>query len=81
MAFGIGINNENQDAGMIRGSQQDEDGEIRCIKQIEVHSQEAKMYAGIPSVEFDCTIVIMKQKIPVKLLYFQTENRWALNYR
>ena len=54
MAFGIGINNENQ---------------------------EAKMYAGIPSVEFDCTIVIMKQKIPVKLLYFQTENRWALNYR
>ena len=25
--------------------------------------QEAKMYAGIPSVEFDCTIVIMKQKI------------------
>lgn len=23
MAFGIGINNENQDAGMIRGSQQD----------------------------------------------------------
>lgn len=103
MAFGIGINNENQDAGMIRGSQQDiacecwftqkgkiiplmikvqdEDGEIRCIKQIEVHSQEAKMYAGIPSVELDCTIVIMKQKIPVKLLYFQTENRWALNYR
>ena len=26
MAFGIGINNENQDAGMIRGSQQDTKG-------------------------------------------------------
>ena len=30
---------------------QDEDGEIRVIKQIAVHSQEAKNFCGIPSVE------------------------------
>ena len=31
----------------------DGDGEIRIIRQIEIHSREQKMYAGIPSIEFD----------------------------
>lgn len=60
---------------------QDEDGEIRTIHQIEVHSQEEKMYAGIPSVEFDCTISIMQQRIRIKLIYYKKENRWVLVYR
>ena len=30
----------------------DEDGEIRVIKEITVHSQETKRYAGSPSIEF-----------------------------
>ena len=59
----------------------DEDGEIRTIHQIEVHSQEEKMYAGIPSVEFDCTISIMQQRIRIKLIYYKKENRWVLVYR
>ena len=29
----------------------DEDGEIRTIKQLQIHSQERKNYAGIPSIE------------------------------
>lgn len=60
---------------------QDEDGEIRVIHQIEVHSQEKKLYAGIPSIEFDCTLTILEQAIRVKLIYYQTENRWVLNFR
>lgn len=57
----------------------DEDGELLVIKKIEVHYQEKKKYAGIPSVEFDCTLTILEQAIHVKLIYYQTEGRWVLN--
>ena len=60
---------------------QDEDGEIRTVRQIEVHSQEEKMYAGVPSIEFSCTITILEQQIKVWLIYYKEENRWALVYR
>lgn len=59
----------------------DEDGEIRVIKQIAVHSQEPKNYAGIPSIEFQCTLTILEQAIPARLIYYQTESRWVLNFR
>ena len=103
MAFGIGINSQQADAGAVKGSQRkiacdcwftatgkiiprmlkirDEDGEIRVIKQIVVHSQEAKNYCGIPSVEFDCTLPVLEHEIPARLIYYQTENRWVLNYQ
>ena len=102
MAFGIGINAQKADDGVVRGIQrevacecwftssgkvaplmikvQDEDGEIRVIRQIVVHSREKKMYAGIPSIEFNCTLTILEQAIPAKLIYYQTESRWVLNY-
>ena len=60
---------------------QDEDGEIRTVKQIQVHSQEEKMYAGVASVEFDCSITILEQQIEVRLIYYKEENRWVLVYR
>ena len=60
---------------------QDEDGEIRVIRHIKVHSQEKKMYAGIPSIEFACTLIILEQEIHARLIYYQTENRWVLNFR
>lgn len=60
---------------------QDEDGEIRVIKQIAVHSQEPKNFAGIPSIEFDCTLTILEHEISARLIYYQTECRWVLNYR
>lgn len=103
MAFGIGVNTGNADAGDVKGTQKeiacecwftstgkivplmlkvkDEDGEIRVIRQIEVHSQERKMYAGIPSTEFDCTLTILEQTIRARLIYYQTESRWVLNFR
>lgn len=49
--------------------------------QIQVHSQEEKMYAGVASVEFDCTITILEQQIGVRLIYYKEENRWVLVYR
>ena len=103
MAFGIGTNTKDADAGLIRGTQKeiacecwftstgkmiplmikvrDEDGEMLVIKKIDVHYQEKKKYAGIPSVEFDCTLTILGQGIPAKLIYYQTEGRWVLNLK
>lgn len=60
---------------------EDEDGEIRVIKQIKVHHQEAKRHVGIPSIEFDCTLTILEQAIKAKLIYYQTENRWVMIFR
>ena len=57
----------------------DGDGEIRIIRQIEIHSREQKRYAGIPSIEFDCTLTILEQAIRARLIYYQTENRWVMN--
>lgn len=59
----------------------DEDDEIRTIRQIEVLSQEEKMYAGIASMEFNCIITIMEQRINVRLIYYKEENRWVLVYQ
>ena len=56
-------------------------GEIRSIKQLQIHSQERKNYAGIPSIEFDCTIVILGRQLAAKLIYYMSEGRWVLNFK
>lgn len=103
MAFGIGINSSEADAGSVRGTQkrigcqcwftstgkvmplmlkiQDEDGEIQTIREITVHSQEKKRYAGFPSIEYECTLVLHGQSVRVWLIYYQSENRWVINFR
>ncbi len=60
---------------------EDEDGEIRTVRQIQVVSQEEKRYAGVRSLEFDCIITILGQQIDVQLIYYKEENRWVLVYR
>ena len=60
---------------------QDEEGEIQTVRPIYVHSQTKKNYAGTPSIEFDCTIEIQQRSYRVWLIYFQSENRWVLNFR
>lgn len=60
---------------------EDEDGEIRTVRQIQVLSQEEKIYAGVLSLEFDCIITILGQWIKVRLIYYKEENRWVLVYR
>ena len=60
---------------------EDEDGEIRTVRQIQVLTQEEKKYAGVRSLEFDCIITILEQQIDVQLIYYKEENKWALIYR
>jgi len=59
----------------------DEDGEIRVIKEITVHSRELKRYAGNPSMEFDCTLWLGEQQLRARLIYYLTQSRWVLNFR
>lgn len=59
----------------------DENGEIQTIREITVHSQEKKKYAGIPSIEYDCTLALHGRRIRVWLIYYQSENRWVINFR
>lgn len=60
---------------------QDDDGVVHKITRIQVYSQEKKNYAGIPSIEFDCMLLLLNQKVRVWLIYYQTKNRWVLNFR
>ena len=60
---------------------QDENGEIQTIREITVHSQEKKRYAGVPAMEYDCTLILHGQSIRVWLIYYQAENRWVINFR
>lgn len=60
---------------------EDEDGEIQVIREIMVHSQTKKRYAGIPSIEYDCTLVNQGRRIRAWLIFYQTEGRWVLNFR
>lgn len=60
---------------------QDEDGEIQTVREITVHSQEKKRYAGVPSIEYDCTLVLHGQRVRVWLIFYQSENRWVINFR
>ena len=60
---------------------EDEDGAVQTIREITVHSQEKKQYAGIPSIEYDCTLVLQGRKVRAWLIYYQSENRWVMNFR
>lgn len=57
---------------------QDENGEIQMITEIEVNFTEPKNYSGIPSVEYGCTISFQEFKRDIKLIFFETECRWAM---
>ena len=55
--------------------------EIEKVIRLERSSQERKNYAGIPSIEFDCTIVILGRQLAAKLIYYMSEGRWVLNFK
>lgn len=102
MAFGIGINCEQTDSGIIRGQLipiacdcwytvngrsipkmiklQDEEGEIRTIRNIHTNSFTKKNYSGIPTIEFDCSIYLGESERlqNVKLIFFPSKNCWSM---
>ena len=60
---------------------EDENGEIQTIRDITVHAQEKKRYAGIPAIEYDCTLALHGRSVRVFLIYYPSESRWVINFR
>ena len=61
--------------------QNEEDGVIITIRNIQVNYYERKNYAGVPTDEFDCRISLLGQKFDVKLVHYLTDSRWTMNFR
>lgn len=59
----------------------DEEGQMQVIRDITVHPREKKRYAGIPSIEYDCTLAVNGRCIRAWLIFYQTQGRWVLNFR
>lgn len=57
---------------------EDEDGMITTVKDIRTNSVEEKNYSGIPSLEYDCIIVLHGFEIPIKLVYFKEACKWVI---
>ena len=55
--------------------------DLTMLQTGDIHSQERKNYAGIPSIVFDCTIVILGRQLAAKLIYYMSEGRWVLNFK
>ncbi len=60
---------------------EEEDGEILTVQVMEIYSQEKKNYVGPLSVEFGIGIELQSRLRRVKLIYYQSENRWVFNFR
>lgn len=58
---------------------QDENGELQTINKINVSYLEEKNYAGIPSVEYTCSI-IYDMHYDVKLIFFKQDCRWIMTF-
>ncbi len=56
----------------------DENGEVQTVKDFRVNYNEEKNYAGVPSVEYGCTMSINHREHDVKLVFFKEECRWVM---
>jgi hypothetical protein len=57
---------------------QDEYKEIHTVDHIEINSFEEKRYSGIPSIEYDCTIMFREVRYLVKIIYYKQVCKWAM---
>ena len=54
---------------------QDEDGIIRTFDKIHVNHSEKKLYAGIPSYEFDCDIFVTNESTTANMKHYDEMKR------
>ena len=95
MLFQIGDTIKEPDAGSVCGKQlpvacecwlmlkvqNEEDGEIITIRNIQVNYYERKNYAGVPTDEFDCRISLLGQKFDVKLVHYLTDSKLTIKFQ
>jgi hypothetical protein len=53
-------------------------GEVQTVQDICVNYKEEKNYDGVPSVEYDCSIIIDEKTMTIKLVFFKEECRWII---
>ena len=58
---------------------QDEEGLVRTFSKIHVNHSSKKLYAGIPSYEFDCDVLVNGLVVNVLLQYYPEDSRWTLS--
>ncbi len=58
----------------------DENGEIQTVNEIKVNSAEQKNYSGIPSMEYNCDIVVNEIRHNVKLIFLMEECKWIMTF-
>lgn len=56
----------------------DEDGVIQSFDKIHVNFSEKKLYCGIPSLEFNCDVIINGIKVNLILQYYPETCKWYL---
>jgi hypothetical protein len=56
----------------------DEEGKLHIIDQVEVLYSEEKNYAGIPTVEHVCKLILGEREATVKLIYAKDSCRWTI---
>ena len=81
MAFGIGTNPPQADAGNVRGTQRRIACECWFTSTGRIMPLMLKRYAGVPSIEYDCTLTLRGKSVRAWLIYYQSENRWVVNFR
>lgn len=57
---------------------EDSEGVVRTINNISVKHCEDKNYAGVPSIEYICTIMHKTMQFDAKLIFFTDEKRWVM---
>lgn len=60
----------------------DENGKVKSVnhENILVNYKEQKNYSGIPSIEFDCALIIDETIIKVKLIFNKDTCKWIMTY-
>ena len=57
---------------------EDEEGQIREVRELHIHCAQEKNYDGIPTIEYDCEMKLQGRWRQVKLIYFKEECKWAI---
>jgi hypothetical protein len=58
----------------------DDNGELQTVYEVLVKHMEPKNYSGIPSIEYLCSFSVSNIIYDVKLIFFQSECKWVMNF-
>lgn len=60
---------------------QDEEGMLHTLSDIHVITAEEKFYCGIPTVEFECDIMLQEKRYLFRLLFYVERMEWKILWK